>query len=132
MPIEKNDINAKSKGGTELMMARLEAAVDPAVLDKFQIFFSRIRVPLKSDLIKVFYCHDLPEDGESAFMANGGWRKFDYLVFVSYWQRQRYVDFYKIDLSRTMVIRNAIEPIAIQSKPDPSEQINIIYHTLLS
>ena len=132
MAIEKNEVNLNSKGGTEQMMARLEEGLSPALLDKFQIFFSRVKTALDPDKKKILYCHDLPEDPESQHLKNGGWDKFDALVFVSHWQRQRYVDYYKIPLSRTVVMKNAITPINIENAlpaPPVKQTTNIIYHT---
>lgn len=111
------------------MMRRLEAVIPDALLDKFQIFFSRVHAPLDPERIKILYAHDLPEDPESAHLANQGWNRFDYIVFVTYWQRQRYMDYYKIDQSRTLVMRNAIVPIKDINKPDISHNTRIIYHT---
>lgn len=137
MPIDKNEINQSSRGGTELMIERLQAIVDPELLAKVQIIPSRVRT-LDQDKPKILWCHDLPDDPESNHLAHGGWRIFHKIVFVSWWQRDQYIARYQIPYSKCVVIRNAIEPIAVDPRvkfsaesPPPSEDnpVRIIYHT---
>jgi glycosyltransferase involved in cell wall biosynthesis len=55
--------------------------------------------------------------------------KFDKLVFVSNYQKTQYELAYGLKPSETMILKNCIEPLEHHDKPDPSEQVNIIYHT---
>ena len=132
MPITFNEVNENSMGGTELMARKLMSLMDEKDLEHVQIIPSRVR-DLMDDKVRVFWCHDLPNDPESMnVLKDGGWRKFERLVFVSYWQRQSYVNAFGIPYSKTVVLQNAIDPIPdewIAEKPDPNEKIKIIYHT---
>ena len=64
MPVEINEASKNTKGGTELMAERLREAIPFELLDKFQIIPSRVR-SLDESKVRVFWCHDLPNDGES-------------------------------------------------------------------
>ncbi|MBK4728909.1 tetratricopeptide repeat protein [Oxynema sp. CENA135] len=48
---------------------------------------------------------------------------YDRLIFVSNWQRDRFLDFFAIDLAKTVVLRNAIAPAFANLFP---EQTNIL------
>ena len=122
--MERNEVNQNAMGGTELMMKRLYDSIDPTLLDQFQIIGSRVR-ELKHDKIRILWLHDLPEDPESRHLANGGWDKFNKLVFVSNWQMQAYIKAYDIPWDRCLVMKNAIEPIDTHEKP--TDVINLAY-----
>lgn len=124
--MERNEVNQNAMGGTELMMKRLHDTMDPVLLDKFQIIGSRVR-ELKEDKVRILWLHDLPEDPESRHLANGGWKKFHKLVFVSNWQMQRYIDAYGIPWSHCVVIQNAIEPFPREALDKKTDVINLAY-----
>lgn len=126
MPIELNEISKNAKGGTELMIERINSAVPSDLLDKFQIIPSRVR-NLDPDKIRVFWAHDLAEDGEAQVLANGGWRKFNRIVFVSHWQKQSYIQKFNIPWSHCTVMPNAIVPIDQIEKSN--QEIRLVYHT---
>lgn len=131
MPVETNEISEKARGGTELMCDRLRQL--PAdLLDKFQIIPSRVR-ELDPTRVRILWCHDIAWDPASKHLANGGWKKFHKIVFVSHWQKNEYQNVYGIPASHCLVILNAIENVIDLSddprnfsKPDP---IKVIYHT---
>jgi len=124
--MELNELNKNAMGGTELMMKRLHDSIDQDLLDRFQIIGSRVR-ELKEDKVRILWLHDLPADPESAHLANGGWKKFHKLVFVSNWQMQRYIQAYDIPWSHCVVMRNAIEPFGADALEKPDDVINIAY-----
>ncbi len=128
MGFDTNEISEKSKGGTELMRQGLEQRIDSQLLEQFQIIPSRVR-ELHEDKIRILWLHDLPGDPESNHLHNGGHEKFHLLVFVSNWQMQRYVEFYRIPWSKCLVIENAIEPIDEQTIDKSTDKIKLIYHT---
>lgn len=129
MPIDyKHEMTRNAKGGTELMAQALESRLDSKLLDKFQIVPSRVR-NLDESRVRIFWAHDLPGDPESEFLKNGGFNKFERLVFASNWQMQNYIQFYGLPWYKCTVIQNAIVPIESHEKPDPKERVNFIYHT---
>jgi len=130
MAIDWNEISTKSFGGTEQMGRRLEKSLDKDLLKNFQIILSRVR-DLDEERVRILYLHDLPNDPESQHLKDEGWKKFHKIVFVSYWQREAYVNHFDIPYSHTTVIQNSIEPIMRPSTtPDrTSDKLNLIYHT---
>jgi len=87
--MEKNELNKEAKGGTELMQERLHQRLDPEILNKFQIIPTRVR-DIDPDRKTILWLHDLHGDPEVQHLKNGGWEKFDKLVFVSHWQQQMF------------------------------------------
>ena len=123
---EVNEQNKNAMGGTELMAQRIEAAIEPELLEKFQIIHSRVR-ELQEDKHKILVCHDLPQDPEVQHLKDEGWKKFDKLVFVSDWQQAMYQAYLGVPYSAGVVMRNAIEPIQLTTKP--GDKLRFIYHT---
>lgn len=112
----RNDTNQNAMGGTEIIATALYEKLDKELLKEFQIVHSRVR-ELDESKIRVWVAHDLPGDPESEFLKNGGHEKFHKLVFVSNWQMQKYIDYYRLPWSKCVVIHNAIEPIEAHTKP---------------
>lgn len=112
------------------MAERLVRNVDHELLKKVQIHVSR---PKRNCVVpnakQVLWCHDLATDPESNVLSNDGHKKFDKIVFVSYWQRDQYVMVYNIPYSKCTVIENAIEKQFSPRGERTSSQINFIYHT---
>lgn len=126
---EKNELSKNAKGGTELMLDRLYRSLDKDLLSKFQIIPTRVR-ELDANKKKILWVHDLPLDPEVKKLEDIKWREqFESIVFVSNWQQQMFNIEYDMQYNESVVIKNAIEPIEVQDKPDPDETINFIYHT---
>ena len=125
MGLDINEISENAMGGTELMLNRLKT-IQPDLLDKVQIIFSRVR-ELDETRHRIFFAHDLPEDPEAQHLLNNGWNKFHKIVFVSHTQRNEYLQRFNIPYSRTVVLQNAITPIEVHTKP--TDKLNLIYHT---
>ena len=128
MPIDiKNELTTNAMGGTEIMASALEKKLPPDLLESFQIIPSRVR-SLNPDRKRVLWLHDLPGDPENAHLANGGFAKFDALVFVSNWQMQKYIDAYGIPWSKCRVIQNATEMFEPVTKSEDGP-VRLVYHT---
>ena len=134
--MEKNELSVNAMGGTELMLARLHASIEPDLLNQFQIIPSRVR-ELDDSRFRIFWAHDLAGDPEATkAVGEGRWDRFHLLVFVSNFQMQQYIQAYQIPWSKCIVIQNAIEPIKTDVFADrlarpykDRDQINFIYHT---
>jgi len=126
--IDRNEVNANSKGGTELSMGELESRLDTNVLTKFQVIPSRFR-GLKDGLIPIYWVHDTEDDPEMNHLADGGWKKFERIVFVSNWQMQRFIQKFNIPWSKCVVLPNAVDPFPKPEALDWSGQIRFVYHT---
>lgn len=126
MPIATDELSQNAMGGTEQMKYGLSQRIDSQILDKFQIICSRVR-DIDPALIPIYWLHDLPGDPESEHLKTGGYNKFEHLVFVSNWQMQNYINYYKIPWYKCNAIPNAIDPIPFEEKS--YETIKLIYHT---
>lgn len=116
----------KAMGGTELMVARLESALEEAGLhDKVQVVPSRVRY-IEDDKIRIFWAHDLPGDPESDFLKDQNLRdRFHHFVFVSNWQFWEYVKYYNLPMEKCSIIRNGIKPFPSHDKP--KNRVNLVY-----
>ena len=121
------ELSKKSNGGTEMMRQRLINVANPDYLSKVAIHLSRTR-EMYDDVPNILWCHDLAEDPENRVLTDGGWQKFDRLVFVSAWQRDQYIMRYGIPYSRCSVIHNAIEKEYAPTEKK-QDKIRFIYHT---
>lgn len=126
--VEKNELNMKARGGTELMQERLASSLPTELLSKFQIIPSRVR-DLEPDKKAILWLHDLPGDPESQHLKDPELRKrFSKIVAVSDWQMQMYNMILGVPYKESVVIKNAIHPIEIKQK-EYNGTVRIIYHT---
>lgn len=116
-------MNKSARGGTELMADRINS-LPPELLSKFQIIHSRVR-ELDPNKKKIYVLHDLAGDPEVEHLKNGGWKRFDKLVFVSHWQQQMYNAYLGVPFDAGIVLQNAIEPIEKHEKP--TDKIRLMY-----
>jgi UDP-glucose:(glucosyl)LPS alpha-1,2-glucosyltransferase len=123
-------LTVNSKGGTELMRNRLLKSIPSSMLERVAIHFSRVRDDnIQSDVPNIFYAHDLETDPESAFLATKS-DKFAAFVFVSKWQRDRYVHRFDLQSSKCFVIENCIEAdLSERPERNDDDPIRLIYHT---
>lgn len=127
MGFEENEISAKANGGTELAKRYLASKLPEDLLSNFQIICSRVR-DLDESKIRIYWCHDLPEDPECSKLADESFRnKFHKIVYVSNYQYSRFRHALKLPYSdKDIVIENGIDPITLN--PDRSNnEINLIY-----
>jgi len=125
--MERNEVDVKAMGGTELMGAGLERHVDPQLLSKFQIIRSRVR-ELDPARQQILWLHDLPEDPESEHLRDPASRgRFKKIVMVSNWQMQQYNNYLGVPYSDCVVLKNAIVPITNIDKR--GDKIRLIYHS---
>lgn len=129
MPIAKDRLSGNALGGTELKKNALERDLDPKLLEQVQVFVSRVHEPLNPDKYRILWIQDLPDDPESAHLANQGWRNFHKIVFVSYWQMNLFILKFNIPWSRCLVLLNAVDPLESRLLRPKEEEVKIIYHT---
>lgn len=113
----RNKHSTNAKGGTEILAQRLAELIPSEILDEFQIFVSRVEEPLDETKIRLYWVHDLHLDPATEHLANGGWKNFHKIVFVSNWQMRGYIERYNIPWSHCIVMHNAIDPIEQHEKP---------------
>lgn len=113
-------------GGTELLIKEFKQHVPESLYKHFQIVPSRLR-GLDSELIPIYWAHDLVGDPECDHLKAGGYNQYEKLVFVSNWQMQQFVTHYGIPWSKCVVLQNAVVPI--EAKPKSRDVFKLIYHT---
>lgn len=99
-----------ARGGTELMYDRLkDAFYDQKLFGQVQLVLSQHQ-PLDGRPA-ILWLHDLPnQPGPVSALANGGWKRYAKVVFVSHWQREMFHLMYRdMPLSHTTVIYNGID-----------------------
>lgn len=122
-----NEHSARSNGGTERVVRRVERDVDPALLEQCQIFPSRVRGELDPTKVRIYHAHDTAEDPESQrALGDGRWRRFHKVVFVSNWQMGEFIRLYGIDWDRCAVVRNAVDPVPTEG-PWQTDLVRLIY-----
>lgn len=125
---EENEISQNANGGTEIAKRKLASLIDPKLLEEFQIICSRPR-ELDEKKIRIFWCHDLPEDPESKkFQEKKFQDSFHKFVFISNWQYQRYQLFHGVPHSdKCIVLESGIDPAPLSSLQKPEGPIRIVY-----
>lgn len=125
---EENEISKNAFGGTEIAKRKLASLIDPELLDNFQIICSRPR-ELDMEKIRVFWCHDLPEDPESKQFQNQEFiDSFHKFVFISNWQLQRYQLIHNITLDdKAVVLETGFEPAPKECLIKPKDKIRLVY-----
>ncbi|WP_109479568.1 glycosyltransferase family 4 protein [Paraburkholderia sp. C35] len=126
--METNELSARARGGTELMLQALHARLDPELLQQFQIIPSRVR-SLDSERKRILWLHNKPCREESSFLEQAERRaEFAGIVCVSHYQAALYQMIPGVPYSDMIVLQNAIEPFDAYV-PRRSERIRLIYHT---
>lgn len=129
MPIDIiNESTKNAMGGTELQAYELQRRLSPELLENIQIIPSRVR-ELDFSKKRVLWNHDLAGDPEAEHLANGGYNKFDKIVFVSNWQMQSFINKYSIPWYKCAVVQNAINPLELSKPWVQGEKLKLIYHT---
>jgi len=123
----RNETNPRAMGGTEMIAIEMHKRLPQDLLKDFQIIHSRPR-EIRNDLKKILVLHDLHGDPEVQHLKDGGWNAYDKLVFVSNWQLQMYNAYLGIPYSKSIVIKNAINPVEVKPE-DKSDKVKLIYHT---
>lgn len=128
MPFEENEISKNAFGGTEIAKRKLAGIIDPELLEQFQIICSRPR-DLNWEKIRLFWCHDLPEDPESAKFREQDFKdSFQKFVFISNWQMQRYQLIHGLPFDdKSIVLESGIEPAPDSCIVKPKDKIRLVY-----
>jgi glycosyltransferase involved in cell wall biosynthesis len=112
----------KSQGGTELMLANLARRVD---LSGIHLIISNC-LPLHPTKPNVLWQHLNTDQGGLQGLRDPGYvAGLDRIVFVSEWQRGKFIREFGLPAEKCVVIPNAIEPIAPHRKP--AGPIRLIY-----
>ena len=124
--------NQNPRGGTELQFEYLRKHVDPQLLNQFQICTSVPEsIPLSLTKINVLWQKNSYDQPNLApwFKDKSNHDKYDWYVFNSNWNFEKFRMMFDIPLERSLVIKNGVENIepiiTTYRKGDP---IKIIHH----
>jgi len=124
--------NQNPRGGTELQFEYLRKHVDPKLLNQFQICTSVPEsIPLAKDKINILWQKNSYDQPNLApwFKDKSNHDKYDWYVFNSNWNFEKFRMMFDIPLNKSLVIKNGvgdIEPISTTYKK--GNPIKIIHH----
>ena len=105
-----------AKGGSELIYQRVKERVPDDLWNYFQIILSRVRE--YEDKPKILWFQDTSKDPEVQFLKDKSYRdKFVRFVFPSDWSLEKYNMDLDVEYEKSVVLKNAIEPIPVHTKP---------------
>lgn len=123
----RNETNKNAMGGTELMAHAMVENIQSDLFEGKQIIHSRVR-EIIPDMKHILVLHDLPNDPESQALKDR-WDEFDRVVCVSNWQLQMYNAVLQLPYSKSVVVKNAINPLKRTPLRKKKDKIRLIYHT---
>lgn len=128
MGFEENEISKNANGGTEIAKRMLGDMIEPSLLEEFQIVCSRQR-DFDWEKIRIFWCHDLPEDPESEkFKDKDFLNSFHKFVFISDWQYQRYQLVHNLPYdNKSIVLESGIKPAPESCLQKENDVIRLVY-----
>ena len=129
-------------GGTELQMQFLERHVDKELLNQVQITTSvPEKIPLSKDKVNILWQHNSYDQANIApwFKDASNHSKYDWYVFNSHWNYEKYRMFFNLPTEKCLVIKNGIptitprnlvyqkgDPIKLIFQPTPWRGLNVI------
>jgi len=108
----------QSKGGTEILYENLVQKLDKNDLLGINLILNNLSQEiLKSDQINIFWNHHSPNQPSiQAYQNKELLKQIQYFVYVSNWQYEKYRYHFQIPENRSLVIKNAIQPIELKRK----------------
>lgn len=129
--IEKNEISANARGGTELFNEDLEKHLDASYFKEFQIIPTRVR-ELDPNRKSILVVHETPFDQQVQHLSDPESRKrFAGIVFISNWQKQMFNTALGVPLADSVVLKHAIEPVEMHEKTKDGP-IRLVYNSMLN
>src|SRR6056300_698140 len=123
--------NQNPRGGTELQFEYLINHVDPKLLDQVQICTSipeKIKLhPNKVNILWQKNSYDQPNLAPW-FMDKSNHKQYDWYVFNSHWNYEKFRYFFDIPTDRSMVIKNGTNNFPKRKVYKKGEPIKILHH----
>jgi glycosyltransferase involved in cell wall biosynthesis len=117
----------RSVGGSQLMRDQLFAQLDPAIHERIEIILCVPQGPPVAGRRRVLWQQLDVDQPNVAFLRDRVTHEaFDRFVFVSHWQATRYARTFGVPPERTVILRNAIHPIAPHDKPTEG-RLKVVY-----
>jgi UDP-glucose:(glucosyl)LPS alpha-1,2-glucosyltransferase len=121
----------KPRGATELQMEMLHKHVSKELLDQFQICTSIPgKVPIDPNKINILWQKNSWDQNnlQPFFRDKSRHNEYDWYVFNSHWNYEKFRYFFDIPTERSIVIKNGIDKFPIRKIYKKGEPIKLIHH----
>ena len=119
------------RGGTELQLEYLQKYVDPKLLDQVQITTSvPEKIPLSKDKINILWQKNSYDQGnlQPWFKDKSNHKKYDWYVFNSHWNYEKFRYYFDIPTEKSLVIKNGVDNIKPRDLTKKKDKIKLIFH----
>ena len=118
-------------GGTELQFKLLEKYIDSKLLNNFQITTSvPEKIPLAKDKINILWQQNSYNQPNLAgwFKDKDNHKKYDWYVFNSNWNYEKYRDSFDLPTERCHVIKNGVTNFVQRHPYKKGERLRLLFH----
>ena len=123
--------NQNPRGGTELQLEYLHKYVDKQLLDQVQITTSvPEKIPLHPTKLNILWqknSYDQP-NLQPWFKNKDNHKKYDWYVFNSHWNYEKFRMMFDIPTDKSLVIKNGIDNIKPRNLNEKIDKIKLIFH----
>ena len=123
--------NQKPRGGTELQMEFLHKHVDKNILDQVQICTSVPgKIPIDPNKVNILWQKNSYDQPNLApwFRDKSNHHKYDWYVFNSHWNYEKFRMAFDIPTEKCVVIKNGVPDIKARDVNKKSDTIKLIFH----
>ena len=123
--------NQSPRGGTELQFEYLRKHVDSKLLDQVEICTSvPEKIPLAKDKINILWQKNSYDQPNLApwFKDKDNHKKYDWYVFNSHWNYEKFRYFFDIPTDKCLVIKNGVDNIKPRDLNKKKDRIKLIFH----
>jgi len=124
-------VQKNPRGGTELQFEYLTKYVDPTLLDQVQITTSvPEKIPLHPTKMNILWQKNSYDQPNLApwFKDKSNHHKYDWYVFNSHWNYEKFRMMFDIPCERSLVIKNGIDNIKPRDLHKKKDKIKLIFH----
>jgi len=121
----------KPRGATELQMEMLEKHVSKDLLDQVQICTSIPgKVPIDTNKVNILWQKNSWDQNnlQPFFRDKSRHKEYDWYVFNSHWNYEKFRYFFDIPTERSIVIKNGIDNFPIRKIYKKGDPIKLIHH----
>jgi glycosyltransferase involved in cell wall biosynthesis len=121
----------KPRGATEIQMEMLEKHVPKEILDQVQICTSIPgKVPIDPNKVNILWQKNSYDQPNLApwFMDKENHKQYDWYVFNSHWNYEKFRYFFDIPTDRSMVIKNGTNNFPTRKPYQKGNPIKILHH----
>ena len=123
--------NKNPRGGTELQLEFLNKHSDKKLLDQVQITTSvPEKIPLHPEKLNILWQKNSYDQPNLApwFQDKNNHKKYDWYVFNSHWNFEKFRMFFDIPTEKCVVIKNGVPDIKARSSKKTMDKIKLIFH----